>query len=139
MARKEGLIGRKVGMTQVFADNGNQVPVTVIEAGPCTVVGVRTKDSHGYDALQLGFEAGRKKMPKPQAGVFRKDPVGRKGLELRVSERKMEVEEFARVAKNLLARQVVPQHDVAQHHRAARAQDPRALGEQRILARHQVR
>ena len=78
MARKEGLIGRKVGMTQVFGDDGNHVPVTVIQAGPCTVVGIRTRDSHGYDALQLGFEAGRKKMPKPQAGVFRKlnlDPM----------------------------------------------------------------
>ena len=73
-----GLLGRKVGMTQVFGDDGNHVPVTVIQAGPCTVVGIRTRDSHGYDALQLGFEAGRKKMPKPQAGVFRKvnlDPM----------------------------------------------------------------
>ena len=78
MARKEGLIGRKVGMTQVFADDGNHVPVTVIQAGPCTVVGIRTRETHGYDALQLGFEAGRKKMSKPAAGVFRKvnlDPM----------------------------------------------------------------
>src|SRR5437660_11661489 len=72
MARKEGLIGRKVGMTQVFADDGNQVPVTVIQAGPCTVVGVRTKDSHGYDALQVGFEVRKKNVSKPAAGVFRK-------------------------------------------------------------------
>jgi len=71
MARKEGLIGRKVGMTQVFGDDGNHVPVTVIEAGPCTVVGVRTRESHGYDALQLGFET-KKKMSKPDAGVFKK-------------------------------------------------------------------
>src|SRR5205807_1344637 len=72
MARKEGLIGRKVGMTQVFADDGNQIPVTVIAAGPCTVVGVRTKDSHGYDALQLGFEAKKKNVNKPVAGVYKK-------------------------------------------------------------------
>jgi large subunit ribosomal protein L3 len=72
MARKEGLIGRKVGMTQVFGDDGNHVPVTVIQAGPCTVVSIRTRESHGYDALQLGFEAGRKKMSKPAAGVFKK-------------------------------------------------------------------
>ena len=71
MAKKEGLIGRKVGMTQVFGDDGNHVPVTVIEAGPCTVVGVRTRESHGYDALQLGFET-KKKMSKPDAGVFKK-------------------------------------------------------------------
>jgi large subunit ribosomal protein L3 len=72
MARKEGLIGRKVGMTQVFGDDGSHIPVTIVQAGPCTVVGVRTRDSHGYDALQLGFEKGRKKMAKPAAGVFKK-------------------------------------------------------------------
>ena len=72
MARKEGLIGKKVGMTQVFADDGSHVPVTVIEAGPCTIVGIRTKDSHGYDALQLGFGAKKKNVTKPQAGHFKK-------------------------------------------------------------------
>jgi large subunit ribosomal protein L3 len=72
MARKEGLIGRKVGMTQVFADDGNHVPVTVIQAGPCTVLGVRTRDRHGYDALQLGFEAKTKNVSKPAAGAFKK-------------------------------------------------------------------
>jgi large subunit ribosomal protein L3 len=71
MARKEGLIGRKAGMTQVFGEDGNLVPVTVVEAGPCTILGIRTKDAHGYDALQLGFDA-RKKVSKPQAGVFKK-------------------------------------------------------------------
>ena len=71
MARKEGLIGRKVGMTQVFGDDGNHVPVTVIQAGPCTVLGVRTREQHGYDALQLGFET-KKKMSKPAAGAFKK-------------------------------------------------------------------
>jgi large subunit ribosomal protein L3 len=72
MARKEGLIGRKVGMTQVFGDDGSHIPVTVIEAGPCTVVGIRKKDSHGYDALQLGFEAKKKNVSKPAAGFFKK-------------------------------------------------------------------
>lgn len=72
MARKEGLIGRKVGMTQVFADDGSAVPVTVIQAGPCTVLGIRRKDKDGYDALQLGFEAKKKKVTKPQAGFFKK-------------------------------------------------------------------
>jgi len=71
MARKEGLIGRKAGMTQVFGEDGNLVPVTVVEAGPCTILGIRTQASHGYDALQLGFGAG-KKISKPQAGVFKK-------------------------------------------------------------------
>ena len=72
MARKEGLIGRKVGMTQVFADDGNRVPVTVIEAGPCTVLGVRTQDADGYDAIQLGFAPRKKNVSKPAAGVFKK-------------------------------------------------------------------
>src|SRR5213594_4852564 len=75
MARKEGLIGRKVGMTQVFADDGSHVPVTVIEAGPCTVIGIKTAESHGYDALQLGFGAKKKNVSKPAAGVFKKANV----------------------------------------------------------------
>jgi large subunit ribosomal protein L3 len=77
MARKEGLIGRKVGMTQIFGDDGNHLPVTVIQAGPCTVLAVRTRQSHGYDAIQLGFEA-KKKVAKPVAGQFKKvgvDPM----------------------------------------------------------------
>ena len=75
MARKEGLIGRKVGMTQVFAEDGSQVPVTVIEAGPCTIIGIRTTESHGYDALQLGFGAKKKNVSKPAAGLFKKANV----------------------------------------------------------------
>jgi large subunit ribosomal protein L3 len=72
MARKEGLIGRKVGMTQVFSADGSHVPVTVIEAGPCTILGVRKKDTHGYDALQLGYGAKKKNVSKPAAGLFKK-------------------------------------------------------------------
>jgi large subunit ribosomal protein L3 len=72
MARKEGLIGRKVGMTQVFAADGSHVPVTVVQAGPCTILGIRTKDTHGYDGLQLGFETKKKKVSKPEAGFFKK-------------------------------------------------------------------
>ena len=75
MARKEGLIGRKVGMTQVFADDGSQVPVTVIEAGPCTIIGIRTTESHGYDALQLGVGAKKENVSKPAAGLFKKANV----------------------------------------------------------------
>jgi len=75
MARKEALIGRKVGMTQIFADDGNQVPVTVVKAGPCTIVSIRTKATHGYDALQLGFEPVKKNVSKPRAGHFKKANV----------------------------------------------------------------
>jgi len=72
MARKEGLIGRKVGMTQIFGDDGNHIPVTIVQAGPCTVIGHRTQEQHGYDALQIGFEAKKKNVNKPDAGVFKK-------------------------------------------------------------------
>jgi large subunit ribosomal protein L3 len=75
MARKEALIGRKVGMTQIFADDGNQIPVTVVKAGPCTIVGIRKKETHGYDALQLGFEPVKKNVSKPRAGHFKKANV----------------------------------------------------------------
>jgi large subunit ribosomal protein L3 len=80
MARKEGLLGRKVGMTQVFADDGSHVPVTVIQAGPCTITAVRTKATDGYDALQLGFEAKKKNVNKPMAGHFKKLGVGAVGV-----------------------------------------------------------
>jgi large subunit ribosomal protein L3 len=76
MARKEGLIGRKVGMTQVFGDDGRHIPVTVVQAGPCTILGLRKKDTHGYDALQVGFETKKKNVTKPEAGFFKKANVG---------------------------------------------------------------
>ena len=72
MAMKEGLIGRKMGMTQLFGEDGKQIPVTVIQAGPCPVVEVREKGSHGYNALQLGFEPKKKNVSKPRAGHFKK-------------------------------------------------------------------
>lgn len=72
MAMKEGLIGRKRGMTQVFGEDGSQIPVTVIEAGPCTVLATRTKATHGYDAIQLGFEPKKKRVNKPTLGRFKK-------------------------------------------------------------------
>jgi large subunit ribosomal protein L3 len=80
MARKEGLLGRKVGMTAVFGDDGSHVPVTVIQAGPCTVTAVRTKEKDGYDALQLGFEPKKKNVTKPMQGHFKKLGVGAVGV-----------------------------------------------------------
>ena len=56
-----GLIGRKVGMTRLFDEQGHQVPVTVIEAGPCPVVSVRTAERDGYSAVQLGFKTKKDK------------------------------------------------------------------------------
>lgn len=64
-----GLIGKKVGMTQIFDDEGAAVPVTVIEAGPCPVVQVKTDESDGYRAVQLGFGRQKEKnAPLPEAG-----------------------------------------------------------------------
>lgn len=62
-----GILGRKVGMTQLFEKDGTAVPVTVIEAGPCTVVQVKTKEQDGYEAVQLGFDT-RKRINSPQKG-----------------------------------------------------------------------
>lgn len=68
-----GLIGRKVGMTQIFLENGQVCPVTVIEAGPCPVVDVRTPEKHGYRAVQLAFgEVAERKLTKPEAGHLKK-------------------------------------------------------------------
>lgn len=64
-----GLMGKKLGMTQVFDDSGNLVPVTVIEAGPCRVVMVKTKERDGYEAVQVSFgEVPEKKLNNPEKG-----------------------------------------------------------------------
>jgi large subunit ribosomal protein L3 len=72
-----GLIGRKVGMTQVYTAEGVLVPVTVIEAGPCTVVAMRNAERNGYTAAQLGFGTlEEKRLAKPMAGQFKKAGTG---------------------------------------------------------------
>lgn len=70
----QGIIGKKVGMTQVYADDGRAVPVTVIEAGPCVVVQRKSRDKDGYAAVQLGLVEGRKvkRVTKPMKGHFEK-------------------------------------------------------------------
>jgi large subunit ribosomal protein L3 len=108
MARKEGLIGRKIGMTQVFADDGNQIPVTVIQAGPCTVLGLRTLESHGYDALQLGFEPKRKNVSKPAAGVFKKANVAPMGVVREIRLEKSEMLQGYEVGKSVTAELFAP-------------------------------
>jgi len=69
---QKALLGRKMGMTQLFAEDGRAVPVTVIAAGPCTVIQRKTTDREGYDALQLGFEElpETKRLTKPRRGHF---------------------------------------------------------------------
>ena len=68
-----GLIGKKIGMTSIFDDNGKNIPCTVIEAGPCIVTQVRTKEIDGYNALQLGFDDKTEKSAvKAEKGHFKK-------------------------------------------------------------------
>ena len=76
---KKGIIGRKIGMTQIFDDIGNVIPVTVIEAGPCVVVQKKTTENDGYDAVQLGFGAVKEKhLTKADMGHFKKAGVDNK-------------------------------------------------------------
>ena len=71
-----GLIGKKIGMTRVFSSNGNAVPVTVLEVGPCHVVQIKTLENDGYEAIQVGFmESKQKHTTKPLTGHFRKNNV----------------------------------------------------------------
>jgi large subunit ribosomal protein L3 len=84
-----GLIGKKVGMTQVFSDQGEAVPVTVIEAGPCTVTDVRTAERNGYGAVQLGFGTKKEaRFTRPVLGQFKKRnlPPARTVREFRVDD-----------------------------------------------------
>ncbi len=68
---KKGIIGKKLGMTQIFDEKGNVIPVTVIEAGPCVVAQKKTVENDGYDALQLGFEEVKEKhVTKAEKGHF---------------------------------------------------------------------
>ena len=74
---KKAIIGKKVGMTQIFDESGKVIPVTVIEAGPCVVVQKMTEEKEGYKAVQLGFEeVGEKKLSQPEAGHLKKAGVG---------------------------------------------------------------
>ena len=76
---QKGIIGKKIGMTQIFDENGKVVPVTVVEAGPCTVVQKKTVESDGYVAVQLGFgDIAAKKVTKPAKGHFDKADVAPK-------------------------------------------------------------
>ena len=76
---KKGLIGKKIGMTQIFDENGKVIPVTVVEAGPCTVVQKKTIENDGYAAVQVGYgDVKVTKVNKPMAGHFKKADVAPK-------------------------------------------------------------
>lgn len=70
--RVASILGRKLRMTQVFDDAGRRIPVTVIEAGPCKVLQVKTTEKDGYEAVQIGFGKGRKSIPKALEGHLKK-------------------------------------------------------------------
>ncbi len=74
---QKSIIGKKLGMTQVFDEKGNVIPVTVIEAGPCTVVMKKTMENDGYEAVQLGFgDIKVQRLNKPMQGHFKKHDIG---------------------------------------------------------------
>jgi large subunit ribosomal protein L3 len=71
-----GILGKKIGMTSIFDDNGQMIPCTIIEAGPCYVTQIKTKTSDGYDAVQLGFDEIKERLVnKPMKGHFKKGGV----------------------------------------------------------------
>lgn len=73
----KAIIGRKLGMTQLFTEDGARLPVTVIEAGPCPVVGIRSEDVDGYDGVQLAYEpVDQERLSKAEAGHLAKNGVG---------------------------------------------------------------
>ena len=75
----KAIIGKKVGMSQIFDENGKVIPVTVIEAGPCTVVQKKTSEKEGYESVQLGFEdVPERKLTKPEMGHLSKAGVAPK-------------------------------------------------------------
>ena len=77
MAEKLGILGRKLGMTRVFASDGSAVAVTVIQAGPCPVIQVKNAETDGYNAVQIAFGTDKEKhMTKPLAGHFNKAGKG---------------------------------------------------------------
>lgn len=68
-----GILGKKIGMTQIFDQKGEAIPVTLVKAGPCVVIQKKLEDKHGYNALQLGFDEVKKsKLNKPLQGIFEK-------------------------------------------------------------------
>ena len=84
-----GILGKKIGMTQIFKENGKSVPVTVIEAGPCQIIQVKNKSRDGYFALQLGFDAKKEsKVKRVEFGHFKKAKVSPKKFikEIRLAE-----------------------------------------------------
>ena len=103
----KGIIGKKLGMTQVFDDNGNAVPVTVIEAGPCFVTQIRSGEKDGYTAIQLGFsEAKPQRLTKGELGHLKRNnlPALRYLREFRLRDGEVDVAEGAEVKVDVFAK-----------------------------------
>lgn len=128
----QGLIGKKIGMTQVFDETGNAVPVTVIQAGPCVVVQKKTVQKEGYSAVQLGFvEPGRKvRVNQPLAGHFKKGgiPPARQLKEFAFQENE---EEPVQVGDQVLAADLFEPND-----RVAVSGASKGRGFQGVMKRH---
>ncbi|MCB1165586.1 MAG: 50S ribosomal protein L3 [Leptospiraceae bacterium] len=94
----KGLIGKKLGMTQVFDEKGAVVPVTIIEAGPCVVTDLRSNEQHGYSAVQLGFEEVREKaLSKGELGHVKKNGLVPQRTLMEFRDANLEVEVGARL------------------------------------------
>ena len=100
----KGIIGKKVGMTQIFDESGNVIPVTVLEAGPCYVTQVRTAERDGYTAIQLGFgETKPQRLTQGQLGHLRRNslPALRYLREFRVRDGDLDVEEGQQIKADI--------------------------------------
>lgn len=103
----KGIIGKKVGMTQVFDEKGNSVPVTVIQAGPCFVTQIRTAEKDGYTAIQLGFgDTKPQRLTQGQLGHLRRNnlPALRYLREFRVKNGEVDVQEGQEIKANVFAK-----------------------------------
>ncbi len=121
------LLGRKIGMTSIFNENGDYVPCTVIEAGPCPVVQVRTKEVDGYEAIQLGFgNIPERKVNKPLAGHFAKAKV----------DFKRHLREFRGVKKQLRLGDEITVADFAEGDELKVSGDSKGRGFQGVVKRH---
>jgi len=113
MSLKMGLLGRKIGMTQVFHDDGSALGVTAVAVGPCVVVAKRTPDKHGYSALQLGFEDETvRQLNRPRAGYFTKNNIEKPLRHLRELRLEAKDVEKYEVGKVLHAAEVFKAGDV---------------------------
>ncbi len=103
----KGMIGKKVGMTQIFDEKGNVIPVTVIQAGPCHVTQIRSKDKEGYVAVQLGFsETKPQRLTKGQLGHLKRNnlPALRVLREFRIKEGDADVQEGDQIKVDVFAK-----------------------------------